>query len=38
MTTEEIIERYITEGYNALKKHTAKKTLIFPLTDIRECV
>jgi hypothetical protein len=26
MTTEEIIERYIIEGYNALKTHTAKRS------------
>lgn len=33
MTTEEIIERYIDEGYNALKKHTAKRS-----SDIRKLI
>lgn len=26
MTTEEIIARYIDEGYNALRKHTSKRS------------
>ena len=33
MTTEEIIGRYIDEGYNALRKHTARRS-----SDIRKLI